>query len=77
MKAVRPIWMDVQNGSLYPVFDVLKGTGADGTFTYPDDAADPYTDGQGEERVDGRPGRRARGTRSGTSIPAACTSTST
>jgi plastocyanin len=42
MRAVRPIWMDVQNGNGYPVFDVLKGTGTDGTFTYPDQAADPY-----------------------------------
>ena len=45
MKDVHPIWMDVQNGSLYPVFDVLKGTGADGTFTYPDQATDPYAGG--------------------------------
>jgi plastocyanin len=42
MRAVRPIWMDVQNGSGYPVFDAVKGTGSDGTFTYPDQAADPY-----------------------------------
>ena len=46
MKDVHPIWMDVQNGSVYPVFDVLKGTGADGTFTYPDEATDPYAGGQ-------------------------------
>ena len=36
--------MDVQNGSTYPVFDVLKGTGEDGRFTYPDDAEKPYGD---------------------------------
>ena len=42
MKDVHPIWMDVQNGSIYPVFDVLKGSGTDGTFTYPDQATDPY-----------------------------------
>ncbi len=41
----RPIWMDVQNGSGYPVFDVLKGSGTDGTFTYPDQATAPYGDG--------------------------------
>jgi plastocyanin len=46
MKDVHPIWMDVQNGSLYPVFDVLKGTGADETFTYPDQATDPYAGGK-------------------------------
>jgi len=37
MKDVHPIWLDVQNGKVYPVFDVLKGTGTDGKFTYPDD----------------------------------------
>ena len=41
----RPLWMDVQRGSLYPVFDVLKGSGEGGRFTYPDDAADPYAGG--------------------------------
>ena len=34
--------MDVQNGSIYPVFDVLQGSGTDGTYTYPDQATDPY-----------------------------------
>jgi len=38
----RPIWMDVQRGSIYPVFDVLKGSGTRGTYTYPDQATDPY-----------------------------------
>ncbi|HEY1282720.1 MAG TPA: hypothetical protein VGF22_23770 [Acidimicrobiales bacterium] len=42
IRAARPIWMDVQNGSGYPVFDVIKGTGTDGTYTYPDQATDPY-----------------------------------
>jgi plastocyanin len=41
----RPVWLDVQNGSGYPVFDVIKGTGTDGTFTYPDQATDPYEGG--------------------------------
>jgi hypothetical protein len=45
MKAVYPIWMDVQNGSFYPVFDVLKGSGTSGRFTYPDQAVDPYLGG--------------------------------
>src|SRR3954469_13590056 len=27
MKAVTPIWLDVQNGSAYPVFDVHRGSG--------------------------------------------------
>jgi plastocyanin len=30
--------MDVQNGEAYPVFDVHRGTGRNGRFTYPDDA---------------------------------------
>jgi hypothetical protein len=35
---VRPVWMDVQNGQAYPVFDVHRGTGRHGRFTYPDDS---------------------------------------
>jgi plastocyanin len=42
----RPIWMDVQNGSIYPVFDVIKGSGTNGTFTYPDQANNPYPNGR-------------------------------
>lgn len=42
----RPLWMDVQSGNIYPVFDVLQGTGEDGEFTYPDDADDPYGGGR-------------------------------
>ena len=45
MVPARPIWMDVQNGSIYPVFDVIRGTGTGGTFTYPDQADDPYAGG--------------------------------
>lgn len=41
----RPIWLDVQNGKLYPVFDVLKGSGHNGRFTYPEDARNPYGTG--------------------------------
>ena len=38
MKRVRPIWMDIDNGSYYPVFDVWRGEGgSDGVFTFPDD----------------------------------------
>lgn len=44
--AARPIWMDVQQGSIYPVFDVLKGTGTGGRYTYPDDAVNPYPNGR-------------------------------
>jgi plastocyanin len=42
MKAAHPIWNDVEKGKNYPVFDVLKGSGHDGVYTYPDDAIDPY-----------------------------------
>jgi len=42
----RPIWMDVERGSIYPVFDVHRGSGgADGVFTYPQDADNPYPPG--------------------------------
>ena len=34
---VHPIWMDVQNGKAYPVFDVHRGSGTNGQFTYPND----------------------------------------
>jgi plastocyanin len=45
MKPVRPVWMDVQNGSGYPVFDVEKGAGKRGRYTYPDDERAPYRGG--------------------------------
>jgi plastocyanin len=37
LKPVRPIWMDVQNASAYPVYDVKRGSGLDGRHTYPDE----------------------------------------
>jgi hypothetical protein len=42
MKPVRPVWMDVENGHTYPVFDVQKDSGRGGRYTYPDQARDPY-----------------------------------
>ena len=45
MRAVRPIWTDVRKGNLYPVFNVRKGSGRHGRFTYPDDAKSPYRGG--------------------------------
>ena len=41
---VQPIWLDAQNGSAYPVFDVRRAWGGpDGRFTYPDEARpNPY-----------------------------------
>jgi hypothetical protein len=54
MKAVRPVWMDVQAGHAYPVFDVKKGAGRNDRFTYPDQARSPYGGGRrlNEWRVD-------------------------
>jgi plastocyanin len=46
LKPVRPIWMDVQNGSAYPVFDTLRGSGGDGRLTYPDEAPGAYGQGR-------------------------------
>jgi hypothetical protein len=46
MKAVKPIWMDVENGHAYPVFDVLRGSGTSGKFTFPDQATNPYPNGR-------------------------------
>jgi plastocyanin len=45
IKPAVPIWMDVQNGETYPVFDVPRGGGKAGEYTYPDDATDPYHGG--------------------------------
>jgi plastocyanin len=42
MRPVRPVWMDVENGRPYPVFDVRKGAGKRGRFTYPSDARAAY-----------------------------------
>src|SRR5262249_5140056 len=36
------IWMDVEDGRLYPVFDVLRHSGHKGLFTFPDMARRPY-----------------------------------
>ena len=47
IKPARPIWLDVENGGIYPVFDVLRDSGgSDSEFTYPEDAEDPYTGGK-------------------------------
>jgi plastocyanin len=57
MRSVRPIWMDVQNGNFYPVFNVRKGSGGNGRFTYPDEANNPYRGGPKKNQwVVDRPG---------------------
>lgn len=49
IEPVRSIWMDVENGTNYPVFDVRRGSGGrDGEFTYPADAGNPYGTGPKE-----------------------------
>jgi plastocyanin len=45
LRDVTPLWMDVQNGSIYPVFDVPAGSGTNGRYTYPNDASNPYGGG--------------------------------
>ena len=42
MRAVDTEWLDVQAGRVYPVFDVLRGTGRAGRMTYPDDVPAAY-----------------------------------
>ncbi len=42
---VHPIWMDVQDHHVYPVFNVKRGSGVNGKFTYPDMATNPYGSG--------------------------------
>ena len=39
---VHPIWMDVMNHHIYPVFDVHRHSGVNGKFTFPDMAKNPY-----------------------------------
>ena len=46
---VYPLWMDVQRGQGYPVFNAFSGTGTNGTVTYPDQITNPYA-GVGYDR---------------------------
>ncbi|HEX3317604.1 MAG TPA: hypothetical protein VHR88_06270 [Solirubrobacteraceae bacterium] len=43
---VHPLWMDVRSGEIYPVFDVHRGSGTDGSFTYPDQDPNAYPGGR-------------------------------
>jgi hypothetical protein len=45
--AVHPIWMDVEDHNVYPVFNVKRGSGKDGKFTFPDMAKHPYVTSSG------------------------------
>jgi hypothetical protein len=42
--AVDTDWVDAMGGKVYPVFDAIQGTGANGRFTFPDQAQNPYPD---------------------------------
>jgi plastocyanin len=42
---VHPIWMDVQDHHIYPIFNVKRGSGRAGKFTYPEMAKNPYGTG--------------------------------
>jgi plastocyanin len=42
MREVKTEWMDVRRGDAYPVFDVLRGSGEKGRFTYPNDVPNAY-----------------------------------
>lgn len=43
LRPVRPVWMDIRNGEAYPVFNTLKGSGTNGTYTYPDQDPGAYS----------------------------------
>jgi len=45
VKEISTLWMDVEDGKPYPVFDALRGSGTGGTFTFPDQAPDAYARG--------------------------------
>ena len=46
IKEIKPIWMDVERGSGYPVFDSYRDEGgADGEFVYPQDRPNAYPAG--------------------------------
>jgi hypothetical protein len=42
---VHPIWMDVMDHHIYPVFNVKRYSGRHGKFTFPDMAKNPYAGG--------------------------------
>ena len=42
---MHPIWMDVEDHHIYPVFNVYRHSGRNGKFTFPDMAKNPYEGG--------------------------------
>jgi plastocyanin len=57
-KPAYPLWFDVRNGEAYPVFDVPRGSGHNGTATYPDDFPDAYKNAP--KGINGDPNSSAR-----------------
>src|SRR5215210_80272 len=51
MRPVETRWLDVENGRAYPIFDVHRGSGRGGRFTYPDDAPAAYGGGPPRNRL--------------------------
>ena len=46
MVEAHPLWMDVRSGEIYPVFDVHRGAGTNGAYTYPDQDPNAYPGGR-------------------------------
>lgn len=45
VREISTLWMDVQRGKAYPVFDAPRGSGSGGTLTYPDQVPRAYAGG--------------------------------
>ena len=45
IRTVGSLFMDVRQNEAYPVFDVARGSGTNSSFTYPDQAKNPYGGG--------------------------------
>ena len=68
-------WVDVQGGSAYPVFDVHRGTGTNGRFTYPRDDPNAYGGGPAAQPAVHRRATACSCRPRGTCTPAGCTRT--
>ena len=78
VKPVEPLWMDVRRGWGYPVFDVLRGTGAERDLQLPRPGCDATRTPGARSRTSSRCRGRARSSApSGTCTRAGSTTTST
>ncbi|HMS62630.1 MAG TPA: hypothetical protein PKD63_10150, partial [Solirubrobacteraceae bacterium] len=50
IREISTLWMDVQGGKAYPVFDAARGSGTGGTLTYPDQVPRAYARGPARNR---------------------------